>query len=183
MFLFSNCFTDTSSKAKPTEYDSEPLPFKREALRKNFTINFTDQQILSKNESFKPANGARKLKEHELSYFGLNVKAANTTKTSKENSPKNNRHDGKLTSDKPDLLINHSPNVERSSKSTINKSKILTDTNNPIYENLKSMKGYDRKLDLERDEMILKELNEAADEVKDVRVMCSDIILVKTNFF
>lgn len=86
-------------------------------------------------------------------------------------SSQNNRNDGKLTSDKPDLLINHSPNVvdkrtPKSSTSTIN-----TDTSDPIYENLKSMKGYDRKLDLERDEMILKELNDAADEVvKDVRI-------------
>lgn len=140
------------------------MPFKREINhRKNFTINFTDQQILSKNESFKPANGARKLKEHELSYFGLNVKSA--PKISTEKSSKINRNDGKLNSDKPDLLINHSPNVERSPKSTINKNKIITDTNNPIYENVKSRKVYDRKLDLERDEMILKELNEAADEV------------------
>lgn len=166
----SNVFiTDKLPETKSSDYDSEPLPFKRDIPRKNFTRNFTDQQILSKNESFKPANGARKLKEHELSYFGLNV-AAPTNKSSE--SPKNNRNDGKLTSDKPDLLINHSPNVERSPKSTVSKSKIVNDTNNPIYENLKSMKGYDRKLDLKRDEMILKELNEAADEVvKDVGTM------------
>lgn len=140
------------------------MPFKRDGPRKNFTINFTDPQILSKNESFKPANGARKLKEHELSYFGLNVTAA--SKVSHE-SPKSNRSDGKLTSDKPDLLINHSPNVERSPKSTKStvKNRILIETKSPIYENVKAMKGYDRKLDLERDEMILKELNEAADEV------------------
>ncbi|KAJ6646459.1 hypothetical protein Bhyg_01670 [Pseudolycoriella hygida] len=154
---------DKECEKKATDYDSEPSPFKRDGPRKNFTTNFIDKQILSKNESFKPANGARKLKEHELSYFGLNVTAA--SKISNE-LPKSNRNDGKLNSDKPDLLINHSPNVERtpkSPKSTINKSKILTDdTNNPIYENLK---GYDRKLDLQRDEMILKELNEAADEV------------------
>lgn len=157
-------FLDATSKTKPIDYDSEPLPFKRENPRKNFSINFTDQQILSKNESFKPANGARKLKEHELSYFGLNVKSA--PKISTEKSTKTNRNDGKLlASDKPDLLINHSPNVERSSKSTINKNKIMTDTNSPIYENMKSRKVYDRKLDLERDEMILKELNEAADEI------------------
>ncbi|XP_037050568.1 uncharacterized protein LOC119084610 isoform X1 [Bradysia coprophila] len=154
---------DQSPDTKSSDYDSEPVPFRRDNPRKNFTIKFTDKQILSKNESFKPANGARKLKEHELSYFGLNVTAGNNNKPSNE-SPKN-RHDGKLTSDKPDLLINHSPNVERSPKSTIDKSKISTETNNPIYENVKAMKGYDRKLDLKRDEMILKELNAEADEV------------------
>lgn len=186
ILIFINSFLiEKSPERKPISYDLEPLPFKRDTARKNFTINFTDPQILSKNESFKPANGARKLKEHELSYFGLsNVTAA--TKISNE-SPKNNRNDGKLTSDKPDLLINHSPNVERSSKLTKStvKNKIVIETRNPIYENLKSMKGYDRKLDLERDEMILKELNDAADEVvKDVGTRREQkTFLVKTNFF
>lgn len=153
------------------------MPFKRDNPRKNFTINFTDKQILSKNESFKPANGARKLKEHELSYFGLNVTAANngSIKPSSNESPKRNRNDGKLTSDKPDLLLNHSPNVERSPKTTTSKSKVSIEPKLPIYENVETMKGYDRKLDLERDEMILKEMNAEADEVvKDVSVTMTD---------
>lgn len=170
--IFELCFVhaDKSSDTKSTtDYDSEPLPFKRDTGRKHFTMNgIADKQIISKNESFKPANGARKLKEHELSYFGLNVTAASSSKISNETT-KTSRSDGKLTSDKPDLLINHSPNVERSPKLPMNRSKVFNETNDPIYENVKTTGGYDRKTDLERDEMILKELNEAADEVvKDV---------------
>lgn len=83
-------------------------------------------------------------------------------------------------------MINHSPNVERTPKSTISKSKISTETPNPIYENVKSTKGYDRKLDLQRDEMILKELNEAADEVvKNVGTMRKpvDVEIFLTKLF
>lgn len=90
---------------------------KREPSRKYFPINSCDKS------NFKPINGARKLKDHELSYFGLQV--------NNNHNSINNKSEGKLTSDKPDLLIHHSGNKEKS---------------HPIYENIKLTNKIDMKL-------------------------------------
>lgn len=138
---------------------------RREPSRKYFPVNSNDKSVFQKND-FRPVNGARKLKEHELSYFGLRV--------SSNKSQQNEHIEGKLSSDKPDLLLNHSaidekPQSQKMYPKKVVKQNLPRDTSTeavPIYENLRTTISQNRKLDLERDERNLKELNEAADEIQ-----------------
>lgn len=147
----------------------------RDPIRKNNQNKNRDRPLFNKID-IRPVNGARKLKEHELSYFGLNVESttAAVRRTVDEplstNISKRNL-EGKLFSDKPDLLLNHTPlNHISNSKSLAAKieAENTIDTNiGPIYENIKPNQ-YERKLDLRKDEENLRELNETADEINKV---------------
>lgn len=139
-------------------------------------------------EILKVVPGARKLKEHELSYFGVNLEKptmhsssksniinTSLTKTSYNNINSTNKlnDSGKwqLSSDRPDLL-RHSPNVDKTNEYVNMNSNIVRQKNvdaEPVYENIKvTSNKYNRKLDLERDEVILDELAKAADQILSV---------------
>ncbi|XP_075149700.1 uncharacterized protein LOC142223746 isoform X2 [Haematobia irritans] len=162
----------------------------------------------------KEARGARQLREHELSYFGieasklehenklktkLSTNSSNTRNSPKrslplrrlseetsvsttgngvENSTSNRKW--QLDHDKPDLL-KHNPIGEEEKrkpglkpaerKSLKNKAKLNEDEEH-LYENIaneitpvfKVKEVYDRKMDLQRDAMILSEMNQSADQ-------------------
>ncbi|CAD7085752.1 unnamed protein product [Hermetia illucens] len=140
--------------------------------------------------------GTRKLRDHELLYFGVKlsnpnerVRKTNTstssdkykkaneqlieiTKTKTITAEGTNGQKWKLSSDTPDLL-RHSPattsDAEKEIESIPEKSEIAKETNNrlkqgPVYENLQKPSSYNRRRDLERDEMILKEMNKEAEQ-------------------
>lgn len=163
----------------------------------------------------KPINGARKLRENELSYFGLNVATANVTQSHNDastvigNGRPVRRHqihhqgnhgnvttvrsvaEGKLISDKPDLLLNHSPPTSMQKTKTSHVSSrddeairrhraVSVDSDGsgstiPIYENIqpavnrRQQQQYDRAADRQRDEQSLRELQESANDMKKVR--------------
>lgn len=142
-------------------------------------------------EILKVVPGARKLKEHELSYFGVNLEKptmhsssksniinTSLTKTSYNNINSTNKlnESGKwqLSSDRPDLL-RHSPNVDKTNEyvnmnsNVVRQKKVDQQIDEPVYENIKVISNkYNRKLDLERDEVILDELSKAADQILSV---------------
>lgn len=146
----------------------------RDPIRKNNPNNNRDKPLFNKID-IRPVNGARKLKEHELSYFGLNVESTTAVRrTVDEQLPSNNikrNLEGKLFSDKPDLLLNHTPlsNLMNSKPlSAKTEAGKTSDTDiSPIYENIKPNQ-YERKLDLKKDEDNLRELNETAAEINKV---------------
>lgn len=154
---------------------------KREPIRKYFPMNASDNKPIFEKNEFKTVSGARKLKEHELSYFGLGANLSPTTSRKLNNETITTLRcnmDGKLFSDKPDLLLNHTPipshatsqqqqhqqhSSKHYTKKVLKKSEIIENVA-PIYENI----SYDRTKDLKRDEQNLKELNETADEINKV---------------
>lgn len=161
----------------------------------------------------KEARGARQLRDHELSYFGIaqskaehdKLKTKLTTNSTSRNSPKrslplrklseetssaNERerpeegdrpaaNNWQLDHDKPDLL-KHNPIIEEkrkgsirpSERTSLKKKASLDEEDEHLYENIanditpvfKVKEAYDRKMDLQRDAMILSELNESADQ-------------------
>ncbi|XP_061402885.1 uncharacterized protein DDB_G0284459-like, partial [Musca vetustissima] len=162
----------------------------------------------------KEARGARQLRDHELSYFGIAASQQNETEKLKSkypalnsgnrNSPKrslplrrvseemtgtngrraeNDRsspgRQWQLEHDKPDLL-KHNPPAPKSNSQlkpaeriSLKKKAELEDAEEEhLYENIaneitpvfKVKEVYDRKLDLQRDAMILSEMNESADQ-------------------
>lgn len=161
----------------------------------------------------KEARGARQLRDHELSYFGIaqsksdhdKLKTKLTTNSTTRNSPKrslplrrlseetssaNERerpgegdqptaNNWQLDHDKPDLL-KHNPIIEEkrkgsirpSERTSLKKKASLDEEDEHLYENIanditpvfKVKEAYDRKMDLQRDAMILSELNESADQ-------------------
>lgn len=146
----------------------------------------------------KPINGARKLRENELSYFGLNMATSNITQSHNDSStvissrshssPHQINHQGKLISDKPDLLLNHSlPTSMPKMKPTLCSDNdklhrhraISVDSDGsgssvPIYENIQPVMRsrhpvqYNRSADIKRDEQNLRELKAGADDMKKV---------------
>lgn len=161
-------------------------------MKTSRSIETTPKQIrkfpTEQKEILKVVPGARKLKEHELSYFGVNLEKPTMHSSSKNNiintsltkTSYNNIHStnklndsGKwqLSSDRPDLL-RHSPNVDKTNEyvnlnsNVVRKKKVDAE---PVYENIKvASNKYNRKLDLERDEVILDELAKAADQILSV---------------
>lgn len=165
--------TTTAEKpvAKPRNTDLvETNKSAIETIRKQFD-NGGNEMKLSR---FRPVNGARKLKEHELSYFGLNVQQTATTQQQQQ-LPNCKRDDGKLCSDKPDLLLNHTP---KNASIVIAKPEHHQIKQDPIYENLKDSRYRKASNDRQRDEQNLKELNEAADEIKKVKPIVKQISLL-----
>lgn len=165
-----------TSTSTVTNEAKHPDSFRqRDPIRKNNPNNNRDRPLFNKID-IRPVNGARKLKEHELSYFGLNVESTSTSvrRTADEPLSINNckrNLEGKLFSDKPDLLLNHAPltyvmNSKPLAAKTQAEKTIDTDIG-PIYENIKPNQ-YERKLDLKKDEDNLRELNETADEINKV---------------
>lgn len=152
-------------------------------------------------EILKVVPGARKLKEHELSYFGVhlekptmhsssksNIINTSLTKTSYNNINSTNKlnDSGKwqLSSDRPDLL-RHSPNVDKTNEyvnlnsNVVRQRKVEQQIDEPVYENIKvTSNKYNRKLDLERDEVILDELAKAADQILSVSKFFKKIIIL-----
>lgn len=161
----------------------------------------------------KPINGARKLREHELSYFGLNVVTSNVIQSHNDASTvvssgnHFNRHqgnqgphsarqhtvrhvaEGKLFSDKPDLLLNHSPpkpiqNGKALSSATNDEARrrhraVSVDSDGsggaaPIYENVlpsigkRQQQQNNRDVERQRDEQNLRELMDGANDIKKV---------------
>uniref|UniRef100_T1PGK2 Uncharacterized protein n=1 Tax=Musca domestica TaxID=7370 RepID=T1PGK2_MUSDO len=163
----------------------------------------------------KEARGARQLRDHELSYFGIAASKAEQEKlktkypmiSSSRNSPKrslplrrvseemggtNGRHDKEngrssphskwqLDHDKPDLLKHNPPMrgedgnampIKPAERTSLKKKAALDEEEEHLYENIaneitpvfKVKEVYDRKLDLQRDAMILSEMNESADQ-------------------
>lgn len=156
----------------------------------------------------RPINGARKLRDNELSYFGLNV----TTSTQSHHDPStiiNNginerRHqillhgnrensktvrpvaEGKLISDKPDLLLNHSPPMQRIKTHNSLKEETMrshravsVDSDGsggtvPIYENIqptmnrRQQQKNDRAAERQRDEENLRQLKDGANHINKV---------------
>uniref|UniRef100_A0A1I8MP32 HP domain-containing protein n=1 Tax=Musca domestica TaxID=7370 RepID=A0A1I8MP32_MUSDO len=163
----------------------------------------------------KEARGARQLRDHELSYFGIAASKVEQEKlktkypmiSSSRNSPKrslplrrvseemagtNGRHDKEngrssphnkwqLDHDKPDLLKHNPPMrgedgtampIKPAERTSLKKKAALDEEEEHLYENIanditpvfKVKEVYDRKLDLQRDAMILSEMNESADQ-------------------
>ncbi|XP_059220533.1 serine-rich adhesin for platelets isoform X3 [Stomoxys calcitrans] len=161
----------------------------------------------------KEARGARQLREHELSYFGIAASKAehdnklktklSTNSSNTRNSPKRSlplrrlseetsalaskedeqkpmRRNWQLEHDKPDLL-NHShihgekkrlSQLKPAERMSLKNKAELDEDEEHLYENIaneitpifKVKDVYDRKMDLQRDEMILSEMNESADQ-------------------
>ncbi|XP_073823175.1 uncharacterized protein isoform X3 [Musca autumnalis] len=159
----------------------------------------------------KEARGARQLREHELSYFGIEASKLEQEKlrgkypqlsSASRNSPKrslplrrlseemsgrqgeNERSTPskwQLEHDKPDLLKHNPPppqhredpsNIKPTERTSLKKKAELDEEEEHLYENIaneitpvfKVKEVYDRKLDLQRDAMILSEMNESADQ-------------------
>lgn len=176
--LATNHIQESSTLAE-TKEEKQPDSFRqRDPIRKNISSNNRERPLFNKID-IRPVNGARKLKEHELSYFGLNVESttAATRRTVDEPLSSNNSKrnlEGKLFSDKPDLLLNHAPLSHlMNSKplaAKIEADKTIDTDIGPIYENIKPNQ-YERKFDLKKDEDNLRELNETADEINKVSIL------------
>lgn len=161
----SSTFAETKEAKQPDSFRQ------RDPIRKNNPNNNRDRPLFSKID-IRPVSGARKLKEHELSYFGLNVESttAAVRRTVDEPFASNNSKrnlEGKLFSDKPDLLLNHTPLNSKPLAAKIESEKTIDMDIGPIYENINTTQ-YERKFDLKKDEDNLRELNETADEINKV---------------
>ncbi|XP_055710148.1 uncharacterized protein LOC129805922 isoform X2 [Phlebotomus papatasi] len=173
----------TSSLRKPTPKTEVPLinskttsPVKTTPIAIRKTIPTSDSKTISQEkekpksvqqEPLKLVSGTRKLRDHELSYFGVNTTqqrastSVSTNDTKKlTNMPKTEAVSKWKWSDKSDL--HHRQNN--------NDVEGRPEHKEPIYENLKyhsnqTININQRHHNYERDQDILDELNRAADEI------------------
>ncbi|GAB0095445.1 hypothetical protein DMENIID0001_108320 [Sergentomyia squamirostris] len=137
----------------------------------------TDNKTISPDKE-KPKNvqqepqklvcGTRKLRDHELSYFGVNTsqqRASNAVATSSHDNPK------RITNTMKTEVVSQQWKADLPNRQKSTKVEARSEYKEPIYENLKyhsnqtSNNVNQRNHNYDRDQDILDELNRAADEI------------------
>lgn len=158
-------------------------------MSQKFAIASSDSRA-KLEAALKLSSGTRKLRDHELSYFGVNL--SNSSSSAKIMSTHRHLANAQMgvapsiatddiksrslekkwsmmESDKPDLLRHSPANIQKTGNGYI--TSAVADTkpdDGPIYENLRKPSALQRREDYERDERILTELSQAADQILSV---------------